>query len=414
MRNHQRARVTGRISAWNWAMLPDGIVGNILEKLQSEDAKAFRLVCSSWRDAHGVTVKALMPTSRQFSVAACARVFPFINTADVSGVHDEYLTEALRDLRELPFLRNLDLQNARALDCGDFEHLAQLSQLQTLNLRGQRLVSPAQLQRLASSLPALTTIDLGCCDSMTDEALLQLGKMNGLTSLRLADTDGVTDSGLRHLSGLLSLTDLDLTGCSDVTDTGIGHLTGLDQLLTVSLKCCDHVTDVGVSILSAACPRLTNLNLGCCQVSDEGLSAVVQHLTGLEALNLSWCDQLSDAGLALLAKLKRLRKLKLKGCTLLSDLGAGHLTALQNLEKLDLKLCVQLSEKALDSLRGQLQSCSIRSDSTLTCSIAEEAELEESCSDSLARVVGQPHAANLTNSTDSSLRPITAAAVHCR
>jgi len=108
--------------------------------------------------------------------------------------------------------------------------------LKSFNARNCTAVSDAGLAHLCpdlqpgaglahlSRLNSLTTLNLTCCEAITDAGLAHLSRLNSLTTLNLGGCTAITDAGLAHLSRLNSLTTLNLWNCTAITDAGLAHL----------------------------------------------------------------------------------------------------------------------------------------------------------------------------------------------
>jgi hypothetical protein len=170
---------------------------------------------------------------------------------DTIRVVDQFVSDQqLRQLGDLPQLRELILDNARVTDSG-LACLSGLPGLEHLRIRGGRAGDEA-LRRLAQlrelrivnlpdgeftdaglealkSLPHLAQLRFGS-PRVTDEGMRFIGEMSQLRSLHLIDVP-ITDAGLKYLAGMHQLESLYLDGAA-VTDEGI---VGLLECLDVHL-----------------------------------------------------------------------------------------------------------------------------------------------------------------------------------
>ena len=115
----------------------------------------------------------------------------------------------------------VDLFNRQVADA-DLKELAQLKQLQSLNLH---------------------------CTEVTDAGLKELAALKQLQSLNLVGTK-VTDAGLKELAAVKPLQMLDLHG-TQVTDAGLKELAALKNLQSLDLG-YTKLTDAGLKELAAA------------------------------------------------------------------------------------------------------------------------------------------------------------------
>ena len=107
---------------------------------------------------------------------------------------------------------------------------------------------------------------------VTDAGLAHLAGLSQLQALSLRGTP-VTDAGLVHLKGLSRLKDLDLVN-TQVTDAGLVHVKVLPQLLLLALS-GPRITDAGLAHLEGM-PHLSELILAGTQVTDAGVAKLHQ------------------------------------------------------------------------------------------------------------------------------------------
>lgn len=166
----------------------------------------------------------------------------------------------------------IGVHNSAGVTDKAFEHLANLQQLQTLEILE---IAP------------------------TDKSMQQIGKLRRLKTLRLYSTS-ITDQGLAELHGLTDLEELELDPCM-IDGSGFAALSSLKSL---------HVLSVGSTVLSdeglaaiASLPGLTELNFDETKVTGEGLVQLAR-ATKLRRLSIHLTDELTlDDAKALKAKL---------------------------------------------------------------------------------------------------------------
>lgn len=203
-------------------------------------------------------------------------------------------------LGELALLESLVLLD-RDLGEEGFQHLAELSKLQLLELSGPiedpsmkglgglvglrtlRLSHPQIDDRIAAQLELLTRLewlDLGGT-AITDEGLVGLAGLTALKTLHL-DHTRITNRGLEHLAELTALEELTLQS-TDLVDEGVTHLVGLQRLHTLRLD-RTLITDAAIDTL-VQLPGLRRLNLAYTVVTGAGV-ARLRALPVLEVLEL--------------------------------------------------------------------------------------------------------------------------------
>ena len=128
-----------------------------------------------------------------------------------------------------------------------------------------------------SQLRSLVLHARGCQTKMNlDDALTEWTTLRHL-EIHNDGVNCITVSGLECLTWLVQLSSLNLTCCENLTDAGLQHLTGLAQLSSLSVCWCVKLTDAGLQYL-AGLVHLSSLDLSCCEnLTDAGL----QHLTAL-------------------------------------------------------------------------------------------------------------------------------------
>ena len=153
------------------------------------------------------------------------------STSVKAGVHSAFFSaskpnDALKYLGWLHRVESLDLSMATDYKDGDLAVLAQLTDLESLNLdRVRHFVwwndGPTLTDAALASIRDLTRLrelQLGG-QNFTDEGLANLAKLDRLQNLDLRQTK-VTDAGLARLKLLSALKSLDLTG-TPVTNQGV-------------------------------------------------------------------------------------------------------------------------------------------------------------------------------------------------
>jgi len=173
----------------------------------------------------------------------------------------------LEDLRLLPYLNSLTVQN---MEIADITPLSGLAVLNRLDLTGCSL--PASAVETIAALPELRELTLADCSLSTIAGMEQASKLTNL------DISSNTVRNLEPLSGLLTLTELDMAHNALTTLDAITGLTALETL-NVSYNSISSLTPVG------SLPRLTSLDASHNQIgSVDGIPA----LSVLETLALDY------------------------------------------------------------------------------------------------------------------------------
>ncbi|WP_164101764.1 leucine-rich repeat domain-containing protein [Candidatus Laterigemmans baculatus] len=151
--------------------------------------------------------------------------------------------------------REVVLESRPVVD-DDMVHLAQLSELEELDLGGTD-ITDAGLVHLAG-LTNLKKLDIGGGymkpSKVSDAGLVHLQNLHNLEQLVLSDAQ-ITDAGLVHLKDLKNLRSLYLFQ-TQVSDAGLTHLEGLTELQTLRAG-RTRITPEGAQAFQAKMPNLT-------------------------------------------------------------------------------------------------------------------------------------------------------------
>jgi Leucine-rich repeat (LRR) protein len=260
------------------------------------------------------------------------------------------------ELEDAESLTHLDLQDTPISDVG-VAVLKKLPKLQSLQLSRTRISGEALA--VLKSLRNLTELHVEGTP-LRDAHLIHLREMPHLILLNLARTEvrGAWDRSARAPSmssvwQLKELTTLDLSGLHlqpNALTTPRGAAAELRSLRLSGAK----VTDDGLKQLSGM-TSLHELFLDSTQVTNDGL----KHLTWMAELErLDLGDTfVGNAGLKILRGLTSLKSLSLHG-TGIDDVGISDLQELKGLEFLDLSGS-KVTRAGAEALRKQLPNCKI-------------------------------------------------------
>jgi len=272
--------------------------------------------------------------------------------------HWELSDESLRHLAELSQLQMLDLSRTRISDQGMVDvkpfprlsvlilpagitdraaaPLASMPSLRELGLDHARLTDRGLAE--IACLPALETLDLSNT-RVTNKGLAALRKLPTLRRLTLGAQ--ISDGGAAHLAKLHSLQEIDVSQ-TQIGEKGLAALALLPNLRSASLG--RGVTDRGLAQLARS-PSLKVLDLSHTPVTDEGVKSVSRMKT-LEELALSQ-TAIGDQSLTALAQMPELRILDLSD----TKVTTAGLMPLAHLRKLQI---ISLSWRKLtqDDLQG--------------------------------------------------------------
>jgi Leucine-rich repeat (LRR) protein len=286
-----------------------------------------------------------------------------IVSLNVSGT--SITEEFLKRLTTLPKLAQLRISESHRWTSAALDQLANLPQLQTLEVSGiryqgkglgdealKRLVKLKSLSELTMSgcgvtdlgvkelenLKSLRKLTIGSERLLTDAALVSIGRMTQLKSLDLESRiyaqseeerrpSDFTEAGLRNLVGLKDLEELNLLG-RPVTAAA------LDFPNLKSLKVGHFSADDACAAKIAQLQKLQSLVLTNPLMSAQGLKRIAE-LPNLTKLRLaSW--SMTDEGISQLQNLKKLQEIYLEGDKL-TDLSLKNLSQIRSLNRIELR-----------------------------------------------------------------------------
>lgn len=149
-----------------------------------------------------------------------------------------------------------------------------------IDLRGSQRFRDAHVL-LLKQFPNLRSLSLQEL-SITDQGLIELGKLTALTKLNLFGTS-ISDAGMTHVGKLTELRTLQL-GDTRITDAGLKELSGLTELRTLVLW-KTQITDHGLKQIGEF-KELKTLYLGRTKITNNGL----KELVGLKKLKMLYAE----------------------------------------------------------------------------------------------------------------------------
>lgn len=323
------------------SQLEDHQLGLILEWVNDpQDRKSVSLVCKQWMRVEGLTrlsIRVLKPDFLCGLLPRYPNIFTFECSCLINNDNLKLLSKTCPEIKVLNL--NLDcpveFSSEEYLlasdDVGDDGVCALANgcrKLSTVSLRTRKNMGNLGLVSLIKLAQNLTSLDLGCCNKITDQALEAIGAANSITVLNLEGCSLITDVGLAYLAtGALSksLKKLVLEGCYQITDDGV---------LLLRQMCC-----------------LEELNIAYCgrKVTDIGCMEIA--IQTLKILNLSWLYNISDPTLVALAEnCQNLILVDLTGCKLVTGAGIRAFTNHGSVETLVLLFCYKISGNDLEHL----------------------------------------------------------------
>ena len=191
-------------------------------------------------------------------------------------------------------------------------------------------------------LPSLTVLHLVQCPPTleSDTWLQNLPKMTALKDLVITHYEVLKDETIEKLAtGMPQLTSLELSWCVGITNRAVESLKSLTALQTLRITGDEDSFEPGWINHVAAVPSLVTLLItDRAALRDEELASL-HRLKALTSLNLNGCPELTDAALEHITKLSGLRELSLSGLNGLTNAGIARLAGLRCLRVFGLQHC---------------------------------------------------------------------------
>ncbi len=253
-----------------------------------------------------------------------------IYTNDLWGITDFTVPETvtnLEDLRLLPYLLRLTIQDHEIEDLND---LLNLTRLEKLDLSGSRF--PSGRLSVLANLPTLRELVLQDCGLST---IADLEGVNSLTRLNLAENTLRNLDVLTYISGLQEL-DLKHNAVTDLS-----ALAALGELQKL---------DVAHNSLTTLAPLASCSKLGWIDANTNMIDNVdgLGELSVLSYLRLDYNSLTEIAGLAPCAEMKELR---------ISNNDVSDLSPVSSMAKLDI---LDFSYNSVEALPSWAEGCTLR------------------------------------------------------
>jgi len=276
------------------------------------------------------------------TVELIAKSFPKLIELDLSS-NTNMTRMAMQHIAELTQLQSVTLVQTRFNDLST-RRLKGLQELRALDLRGNMEAGNMTLG-VVGELPRLTAFKHRST-AVTDEGLSSLSNSQTLQNLLMQDFM-ISDLAGQHLAKMTALKQLEIFRCQGFGSEGVRALKGL-KLERLTLRDLPSVDDSGMEVF-AELPDLRRLYLHELEgVTDEGFQNL-QALQSLELLDVWSVPQITDASVALLAKLPKLKELSLRS-TGITDAAVETLLAMPKLQSLTIKENSGVSDEALKRL----------------------------------------------------------------
>ena len=134
----------------------------------------------------------------------------------------------------------------------------------------------------------LKTLDISCCENITDEGIRDLScGCHLITTLNLSGLNISNQSLVYIANNCPNLQDIDLCSCPFITDFGVSYLANKCKLLQHVDLASTEISDETLKAFGEHCDQITNLNLFNCCVTDTGISSVSKKCSKIKMLDLS-------------------------------------------------------------------------------------------------------------------------------
>ncbi|XP_059627587.1 uncharacterized protein LOC132270423 [Cornus florida] len=308
--------------------LGDDVVGLILKWVENpKDKKSFSEVCKQWYRVEGLhrsSLRVLEPNLLPNFLPRFPNLVSLESPKLITNAHIKFIAKTCPNIAVL----NLNYQRTRGFDdipglddvdgYGLCEIASGCHNLAEVYLRRRCQVGNFGVISLVNMARNLTSLDLGGCNRIADEALKGIGNANSLQVLNLGGCWLITDRGLALLaSGSLSRTlrKLVLEECDRITDFGVLHLREMCCLEELNMAHCGrNVTDTG-GVAIAAIQTLKRLQLSWwINISNATLVALARNCLNLVAIDLTGCESITGDGIRALANHQSMESLVLAFC----------------------------------------------------------------------------------------------------
>ncbi|KAK6617865.1 hypothetical protein RUM43_014094 [Polyplax serrata] len=197
-------------------------------------------------------------------------------------------------------LKEVSLRNCNTITDLGFHHLADITQLENLDLYRTNITSNS-LKAILKSNKNLLHLNLGSCIKITniDEVVLALAENNRkLISLDLWKMSNLTQVGVAALNHCSQLEEVDFGWCLGFTlpvDSLCALAIGCPKLKKLFLTALRGICDKDLEPFIKSCPDLEQIDLlGVRGITPDICLRLLTELPKLRLLDLSFCDQISD------------------------------------------------------------------------------------------------------------------------
>ncbi|CAN6465599.1 unnamed protein product [Victoria cruziana] len=170
------------------------------------------------------------------------------------------------------------------------------SGLISLSLKGAYQLTDAGLLALVSAAPALSSINLSDCTSLTEAGIYELTDKltSSLKELYINGCQQLDAMTMLHsLLKLKILEVLSVAGIQSVSDTFVSKLVSVHgpKMKVLVLSDCGNLTDSSIKAVAAQCSGLSTLNLNNLHnLTDAAIRSLADGCRSIEVLTINRCS----------------------------------------------------------------------------------------------------------------------------
>ena len=285
--------------------------------------------------------------------------------SEISSLHEVSRIRRLKHLSIVPgegmsysplvecrLLESIKLTGSTTIDDSAVKELSKVESLQSIDLTNTAITDEGLVD--LGKLPKLEKLILKGCKTITGEAFSEFEFPESLKELNLEDAILINDDGLGELSRFTELEHLRLDNNVAIKGPGFECLGAMQKLVT--LKCREaSVTDKHLEPLDGITTLKTIWFPGCKGISGRGLDRLSQS-KGCTNMSLNRCRKIDSPDFEVLAKFKNLTELYLADTRIRND---------------DIEMLCQLKKLKILRIDGNLWLDDVAFERLEDCSVEE-------------------------------------------
>ncbi|CAN8014338.1 unnamed protein product, partial [Ixodes persulcatus] len=220
-------------------------------------------------------------------------IISYCNQIEDTGIH------MINRGQGLVGLTTLNVNACPITDVGLSVVAEKLRDLTALNISECEYVSKDGISVVAANLQKLRFINMRLCTGLTNISLKHLARMSSLEVINLKGCTKITGKGMAFMAsgqGQSSVLELDVSFTS-IGDTGLRYIAqGMQKLRSLSLCGC-LISDKGLTRIARNLHALNTLKISrCSRITDNGIKVVACNLKRLRHIDLKGCSRITSAG----------------------------------------------------------------------------------------------------------------------